>query len=476
MTKHVAVVRLLLTAMFFWVLGAGFTAFPVVGVEVSELGQTTNDALYPPSAAADLSEFRPNQIIVKFDPNVPSEQKRWVITQYGCRVGQSCPIGDLQLVVVPEAVSPHQMADAFEIRQDVEYAEPNPYARMLFVPDDNFYAYQWNLDNAVTRGIRMEDAWNIGRGDPNVIIAILDTGVAYEDFGVYRQAPDLADTLFVPGYDFINDDSHPNDDQGHGTHVAGTIAQSTNNGIGVAGVAFGCAVMPVKVLDELGTGDHFTIARGIRWAVDRGARVINLSLGSPQSSRTMQEAVKMAYDRGVTVVCAAGNDSLRGNAASYPAADAAYCIAVGAVRYDSRRAPYSNTGSYLSVTAPGGDTTVDQNDDGYVDGVLQQTFRSDPSEFAYWFLQGTSMAAPHVSGLAALLASQGVTNPDRIREAIELTARDLGPAGWDAEFGWGIIDAAAALTYYGPDGIPGNRVVAMQGSPPVPDEPLADSR
>ncbi len=319
---------------------------------------------------------------------------------------------------------------------------------MLYVPDDKYYVYQWNLDNPVTRGIGMEDAWDVGPGDPNVIIAILDTGVAYEDYGIYKQAPDLADTLFVSGYDFVNSDSHPNDDQGHGTHVAGTIGQSTNNGIGVAGIAHGCSIMPVKVLDKDGLGDHFTIARGIRFAVEGRARVINLSLGSSQPSKTLREAVKMAYDRGVTVVVAAGNSYLNGNPVSYPAAETAYCIGVGAVRYDSKRAPYSNTGTYVSLVAPGGDMSVDQNGDGYVDGILQQTFKTDPGVFSYWFFQGTSMAAPHVSGVAALLASQGVTHPDKIREALERTARDLGPAGRDNEYGWGLIDASAALDYY----------------------------
>jgi len=229
--------------------------------------------------------------------------------------------------------------------------------------------------------------------------------------------------------------------------VAGTIGQSTNNGMGVAGIAYGCSIMPVKVLDKDGLGDHFTIAKGIRFAVENGARIINLSLGSSQPSKTLREAVKMAYDRGVTVVVAAGNSYLDGNPVSYPAAETAYCIGVGAVRYDSKRAPYSNTGAYVSVVAPGGDMRVDQNGDGYVDGILQQTFRSDPGEFAYWFFEGTSMAAPHVSGVAALLASQGITDPDKIREALEGTAQDLGPVGRDDEYGWGLIDASAALDY-----------------------------
>jgi serine protease len=161
----------------------------------------------------------------------------------------------------------------------------------------------------------------------------------------------------------------------------------------------------------------------------------------------LENAVQTAYSSGVTVVASAGNDGAGRNQPSYPAAYSNYCIAVGAVRYDLTRAAYSSTGSYLSVVAPGGDLTVDQNGDGYPDGILQQTFTSDPNDFAYWFFQGTSMAAPHVSGVAALLASHGVTTPDQIRKAIESTARDLGPTGWDPEYGWGMVDAYAALTY-----------------------------
>ncbi|MDD5669695.1 MAG: S8 family serine peptidase, partial [Candidatus Omnitrophica bacterium] len=150
---------------------------------------------------------------------------------------------------------------------------------------------------------------------------------------------------------------------------------------------------------------------------------------------------------GVTIVCAAGNEYQKGNPIVYPAAYDAYCIAVGAVRYDEARACYSSTGSYVDISAPGGDMNVDQNNDGYKDGILQQTFSNTPSNFGYWFYQGTSMAAPHVSGIAALLISKGVTGPDAIMNVLKATAKDKGPVGWDAEYGWGIVDAYAALNY-----------------------------
>jgi serine protease len=304
------------------------------------------------------------------------------------------------------------------------------------------------LHETSSGGINMEGAWDIEMGDPNVIIAILDTGIAYEDFDEFNQAPDFTQTRFIPGYDFINDDNHPNDDQGHGTHVAGTIAQSTNNEIGVAGIAFGCSLCPVKVLDHEGYGDHYTITQGIYYAVAQGARVINLSLGSDGDSNTLRNAIAYAYDQGVTIVCSAGNEFLKGNTVSYPAAYDDYCIAVGATAFDKTRAPYSNTGDYVDLCAPGGDVQRDLNQDGYVDGILQQTFQAEVDNFAFWFFQGTSMAAPHVSGAAALLISHGITEPDRVREALENTAVDLGQPGWDTQHGWGLLDVEAALLYW----------------------------
>ena len=398
----------------------------------------------------ECPQYCPDSIIVKFHTDVNDAQRTALADSYGCSIMDTCSGGDFHRVLIPETHTPELMAALFEAEEGVEYAELNYYDDIFAEPNDTFYSFQWHMSNDVTGGIYIEDAWEIETGDPNVIIAVVDTGVAYEDFGDFRQAPDLTGTSFVPGYDFVNDDEHPNDHQGHGTHVAGTIGQSTNNGLGVAGVAFGCSLMPVKVLDADGTGDHFTIARGIRFAAENGAKVINLSFGSSSRSKTMEQAVAYAYRAGATVVCAAGNDFLRGNARFYPAGYDDYCIAVAATRYDDTRAPYSNTGSYVDVAAPGGDTSVDQNRDGYVDGILQQTFALDPTDFAYFFFQGTSMAAPHVSGVAALLVSHGVTRPDDVRAAIENSAIDMGAPGWDPQYGHGLLNARAALTYERP--------------------------
>ncbi len=400
---------------------------------------------------ADLPEspaWSQREIIVKFNEDVEPEVRDEALAQHGCLSLRTCDYGHAYLVRIPEGAEPEAMVRDFAEHEVVEYAELNYEVRVFFTPDDPYFRYQWNLAGKLAGGIDMEAAWAVETGDPNVIIAVLDTGVAFEDYNDYQRAPDLTQTRFVPGYDFVNDDDHPNDDHGHGTHVAGTIAQSTNNKRGVAGVAFGCSIMPVKVIDANGLGDYFTIAQGIYFAAGHGARVINLSAGSSSASVTLERALKSAYQSGVTIVCSAGNEYQRGNPRIYPAAYDSYCIAVGATRYDGRRAPYSGAGSHLDVMAPGGDMTVDQDADGYPDGIVQQTFAIDPTDFAYYFFQGTSMAAPHVSGLAGLLISHGVAEPDRIRQAIERTARDLGTAGRDDEYGWGLIDPNAALTYY----------------------------
>ena len=328
----------------------------------------------------------------------------------------------------------------FKKRADVEYAEPNYIAYALMVPNDPYYKYQWHLDNSVYGGIQMQKAWDVSAG-AGVTVAVVDTGI--------RKGTDLANTCFVPGYDFVNSDSDPIDDNGHGTHVAGTVAQSTNNGIGVAGVAYKSCLMPVKVLNSQGSGTYAQVADGIYYAADEGAKVINMSLGGDSDSATLKDAVAYAYNKGVTVVAAAGNNG-EGGAPSYPAAYDNYVIAVGATQYDETRAPYSTTGSYLDLVTPGGNTSVDQNADGYGDGVLQQTFQKTGKRISwgYYFFQGTSMAAPHVSGVSALLIAKGnATTPDNIRTALQETAEDKGTAGRDDSYGWGLVDANAALQW-----------------------------
>ncbi|MBN2183520.1 MAG: S8 family serine peptidase [Sedimentisphaerales bacterium] len=390
----------------------------------------------------------PDEIIIKFKPDIPAEIKNEIIGMYRCTVVGKCSFPDLQLLKTAEPEQAEQMLSMYQNHDEVEYAELNHYFRQFLIPNDELYSYQWNFYNDTYGGVHIEAAWDIHTGDPNIVIAVLDSGIAYEDFGIFRLAPDLARTRFVSGYDFVNNDAHPNDDNGHGTHVTGTIAQATNNGIGVAGVAFNCSIMPVKVMNSEGTGTTFDIADGIYYATNNGAKVLNMSIGTDFDTRTIREAVEYAYNSNVTIVCAMGNDFEQGNPTSYPAAYDDYCIAVGATRFDQNRAYYSNTGNHIDIAAPGGDNRVDQNGDGSPDGILQQTFDDDPGVFAYYFAEGTSAATPHVSGAAALLISNGVTDPAMVREALEQTAEDLGPRGWDTQYGWGLLDIEAALNYF----------------------------
>lgn len=353
-----------------------------------------------------------------------------------------------RVLSLPAGETVEQAISRLAARSDVLYVEPNYLAFALGTPNDPQYPLQWNLHDLQEGGMNAITAWETATGK-NVVVAVVDTGVAYESARhgnrQYIQAPDLSSTCFVVGYDFVNNDAWPNDDHGHGTHVAGTIAQSTNNNMGVAGVAYDSCILPVKVLDSDGSGTHADIARGIYYAVREGADVINLSLGSYADSITIRTAVRFAYNQGVVVVAAAGNDNT--SEPSYPAAYDEYVISVGATGFDTIRASYSNYGSTVDIVAPGGDFE-DLNGDGYEDGILQQTFAGiGTRQFTYAWYQGTSMAAPHVAGAAALLLEHApALTPDEVRTALTSSAHDLGPQGRDAETGHGLLDAGAALS------------------------------
>jgi len=410
-----------------------------------------------PSCVSTITEnYVPGEIIVKFKDDVTKERASAAQADLGATfISANAQIG-IQLLRVPSDKTVAEMVAAFSARPDVEYAEPNYIAHAFMTPNDPYYSYQWHMPQ-----ISMPAAWDQSTGIQGVVVAVIDCGVAYETYGAYTQAPDLAGTHFVAGYDYVNNDSHPNDDCAHGTHVTGTIAQTTNNSLGVAGVAFNCSIMPIKVLDASGNGTYTAIINGITFAADNGAEVINMSLGGATGSTALQNAVIYAYNAGVTIVCAAGNAGT--SAAQYPAAYS-QCISVSAVRYDRTYPSYSSYGSTIDICAPGGDTGVDQNGDGYPDGVLQQTHDgTNYGTFGYYFYDGTSMACPHVAGVAALLISKagGSMTPDAVRAALQNTATDLGPAGWDQHYGYGEVNANAALATIGNN----PPVAAFSGTP-----------
>lgn len=266
-------------------------------------------------------------------------------------------------------------------------------------------------------------AWNYTMGDPEIIIAVVDSGVAVDH-------PDLRDRVLENGYDFVDDDQNPLDLHGHGTHVAGIIAATANNGLGSAGICPACSILPIRVLDQYNVGTWFDVAAGIVYAVDHGARVINLSLGGSAMPQVMGEAIRYAVEHDVLIVAAAGNG--RSDTPFYPAADP-NVVAVGATRDDDSLWSLSNYGTWIELTAPG--------------FAIYSTYNELNNYYSgYNFMSGTSMAAPHVSGLAGLLLSQNPDRtPDELRELMRNTAVDLGDPGPDNRFGYGRIDAAKAL-------------------------------
>lgn len=304
----------------------------------------------------------------------------------------------------------------------VEAAERMNVAEMYFTPNDPKYTEQWHMSRAGA-----EKAWEYSCG-LGVTVAVVDTGIACYDQDGFMKGTDLAGTSCVPGYNFVAKNEIAADDQGHGTHVAGTIAQTTNNGIGVAGLAHCAKLMPVKVLSARGWGTMADVAEGIRWAADHGAQVINLSLGSSSKSKVVENAVTYAYKKGSVVVAAAGNS---GRSVGFPAAYPGV-IAVSATDKNDGIAWFSSRGPEVAIGAPGV-------------GVTQQTIcEAGKNKCEQWgVFNGTSMASPHVAGAAALLVGQGVTDPDSVKAILQATAT---PKEDKNLFGAGILEAGKATT------------------------------
>lgn len=314
--------------------------------------------------------------------------------------------------------------DAAYIEEDVLIqitpVDPTPIAdteNIQLTPNDPLYPQQWGMSM-----IGANKAWDILKGDPRIIVAVIDTGVDYTH-------EDLAAVNKSLGYDFTNNDNDPMDDMGHGTHVAGIIAATMNNGKGVVGVAPNVTIMPVKVCNSGGSCWTSDIADGIRWAADHGAKIQSISLGGPSPDQQTSDATKYAVSKGALVIAAAGNNGLEQK--SYPGAYP-WVIAVGALDSSGNRAYYSQYGSFLDIMAPGSNiiSTVPK-------GTCDLC---DPS--GYLSISGTSMATPHTSGVAALYWSYnlGFTNK-QIAYALLKSADDLGTAGWDKYYGYGRVDA-----------------------------------
>ncbi len=420
-----------------------------------------------PAALAIDHEFAAGEVLVRMRPGRAAES---AARTRGGAIAQRIPdTADLVVVPLPEGLEADARARAtlaliaaFEVDGDVEWAEPNRIRRPQGVgsqtPNDPFYALQWHYDL-----IRLPQAWGTTTGTMAVIVAVLDTGE--------RAHPDL-DGNTIDGYDFISDPANAADGNGfdpdptdpgdgnaikpssfHGTHVAGTVGAVSDNGIGIAGVNWQVSLMHLRVLGTSG-GTDADIAQAVRYAARlangsgtlpaQRANVINMSLGGEGSTNTMQLVVTAARDAGVVLFAAAGNNN--STKAFFPASYTGV-LSVMAVDRNTAKAPYSNTGSTVDLAAPGGNTAVDLDQDGYADGVLS-TLVDENSGFAsiYAFYQGTSMACPHAAGVAALmLAVEPTLTPLQIETILTTTAIDLGTPGKDAVFGHGLIQADRAV-------------------------------
>lgn len=433
----------------------------------------------PPARAAPGEPYAPNEIVVGYGGAARLAR--------AARSRKATP-ARTSVLRLPRGTSVAAALARVRRERGVAWAEPDyvAHASGAFVPDDSgrlgarpagagppgWEELQWNFDGPF--GVGAPEAWaNLiadgHAGGSGVVVAVLDTGVAYANRGPFLRSPDFSRYQFVKGYDFVARNPFPNDRNGHGTFVASTIAEETNNGYGLTGLAYGARLMPVRVLDSEGEGEASTIAEGVVFAVEHGAQVINLSLEfSPGVTASdipeLIAALRYAHRRGVLVVAAAGNE---GHAAiAYPAR-APDVVSVGATTERGCLASYSNDGPGLTLVAPGGgsDATLPGDPNCHPEetgrDIYQVTFAgSSPRRFGIPSgYEGTSMATPHVAATAALIIASGVLGkhptPAQITARLRATARKLGGGGDERLYGAGLLDAAAATAPGGPATVAG---------------------
>ena len=431
-------------------------------------GQDMPAAEAPPAdlSFAPADPYVPGRVLVRFKPGANAQG---IIQGAGAEFARDMVLG-IKILKVPEGAE-LRVVQALSKNPNVEFAEPD-FVRTFGDPavmpvNDPFVGYKWDLDNdgniysttgdvlATTGAADADMDWReaveaLASSNGSARIGIMDTGI--------RNDHQEFQGRIAAQYDFFDGDGNAEDDNGHGTHVAGIAAASTNDGLGVPGVAYTGNVefAIAKVCGESGWGPFVSygcplsaIADGIVWAVDNGAHVLNLSLGGGSGSDAEQSALQYARSNNVLPFCATGNDN---GAVSYPAAFPE-CVAVGATDWSDNRASYSNYGSAIEISAPGGD---DESPDGY--SYILSSYNGGPDSYA--FLAGTSMATPQATGLGALLHVLGVADDDAKLSNMKSTADDLGASGWDQYFGEGRINVA-------------NAVAAATGGGPINSPPTA---
>ncbi|CAM3117667.1 S8 family peptidase [Paenibacillus lupini] len=387
-------------------------------IESVEPGANRETTVHDGEDNGNASHYHVRDVVVHFQNKLTDKQLDQIKQKINAQHIQQ--IGDTY-VFRSKDMDADKMVHYFQKSWKTEYVEPH-YLYMtnettndadVITPNDALYSqYQWNLPS-----IETEKGWGLSKGNDKVIVAILDTGVQADH-------PDLKGKL-LDGTNIVDADAAPNDDVGHGTHVAGIIGASVNNGEGVAGISWYNKIMPVKVLDSSGAGSTYSVAQGIIWATDHGAKVINMSLGNYAQAEFLHDAIKYAYDHDVVMVAASGNDNTDrpGYPAAYPEV-----FAVAATDASNNKASFSNFGDYIDVAAPG--------------DSIASTYPGSQ----YAALSGTSMASPHVAALAGLIRS---INPDlnneEVMEIMRKSAVDLGNKGKDNYFGYGLIDVDKAL-------------------------------
>ena len=428
------------------------TALALVALLLAGCGKgimTSPHAAYAPiqstsTAAANAPRYV-NRVVVKYKTGASQSAIRSFHQRFALATVRDVAALGMGVLGLPTGLSADAAVTKLQGNAAVDYVEPDylftlprrPAARAkavkapvrrlagLGLAGDSRVADQWGMLK-----IGMPAVWPVNGGSNRVVVAVIDTGVD-------PRHPDLAASL-VPGTSVLAGSTGPDDDHGHGTHVAGVIAANAADGQGISGLAPNCKIMPVKVLNREGKGDTGDIVAGLLWAVNNGAKVVNMSLGGTGGSRALMSAIQYAQSKDVLVVAAMGNEGA--NSQEYPAGYPGV-MAVGATDIQDQQSDFSNFGSWISVSAPGSDilSSLPTRDTAYV-------VREEGKDTSFDVMDGTSMSAPFVAGLAALVrsAEPGLTAA-QVKQRIERTSDDLGAKGFDEKFGWGRINAVRAL-------------------------------